>query len=405
MKIAITCPAFLPATQFGGILFLALDIAKELSKKNCDVTIYTSDLDFANNSKTFNKNLPRIEKMENFVIKRSHVMFHIELFFVTIGMYKQILKDRPEIIHAIGIRGFQAFISALISKVHKIPLIISDQGGLYTHPDFQKKGKKRIFYKIQEPIIKFIINQANKIMVANEYEYSIFSKYCKSNKLEIIKNGIDVKSLQNCPFDFKKKNNLNERLILFLGRFAEVKGIDILLESFSELIKEENFDNVKLVIMGADFGYADKMYKIIEKSNLKNRVLVVEKPDRKEVISAYYACDFLVLPSRWEMSPLTPLEGFACKKPTISTRIHGIPYVVKDEENGLLFEPENTLELKQKMAELLLDENKRKKLGDQGYEMVQNVCNNEIMAKYVLNMYEGVLNLKESAFKKSGKTV
>ena len=52
MKIGISCPASLPATQFGGILFLGVDIAKELSNKNHEVTIYTTDLDFANNPKT-----------------------------------------------------------------------------------------------------------------------------------------------------------------------------------------------------------------------------------------------------------------------------------------------------------------------------------------------------------------
>ena len=105
MKIAIICPAFLPATQFGGILFLALDIAKEISKKCSKVTVYTTDLDFLNNSKIFNKKLPKIESLDNFQIKRSHVNFNIELFFVNIGMYKQITKDSPEIIHTIGIRS------------------------------------------------------------------------------------------------------------------------------------------------------------------------------------------------------------------------------------------------------------------------------------------------------------
>jgi len=403
MKVAITCPAFLPATQFGGILFLALDIARELSK-NCQVTIYTSDLDFANNTKTFNKNLSRIEKIENFTIKRAHVIFHIELFFVTIGMYKQILQDKPQIIHAIGIRGFQAFISALISKFHKIPLVISDQGGLYTHPDFQKKGKKRILYKIQEPIIKFIINQAEKIMVSNEYEYSIFSNYCNPEKLEIIRNGIDFKTLEKSPFDFKKKYNLENRIILFLGRFAKVKGIDILLDAFSDLIKDDRFNDVILVIMGSDFGYGGIMKKIIKEMNLKNRIKIIEKPDREEVISAYHGCEFLVLPSRWEMSPLTPLEGFACKKPTISTRVHGIPYVVKDEDNGLLFDIENKSELKQKIEELLVDNEKRMRLGEEGYRMVKNICNNQEMGLHILRMYKNILNSKEK-ISESGNSI
>jgi len=49
LKIAICCPASLPATQFGGILFLSTDLAREFSEKNDDAIIYTTDLDFANN--------------------------------------------------------------------------------------------------------------------------------------------------------------------------------------------------------------------------------------------------------------------------------------------------------------------------------------------------------------------
>jgi len=56
MKIALVCPASLPATQFGGIMFLYIDIAEELARIGHDVTVYTTDLNFANNTNTFNKN-------------------------------------------------------------------------------------------------------------------------------------------------------------------------------------------------------------------------------------------------------------------------------------------------------------------------------------------------------------
>ena len=70
MKIALTCPASLPATQIGGILSLCVDMARESANSGHDTTIFTTDLDFANNLKTFNKNLPRIETVEKFKIKR-----------------------------------------------------------------------------------------------------------------------------------------------------------------------------------------------------------------------------------------------------------------------------------------------------------------------------------------------
>ena len=85
MKIALTCPASLPATQFGGIMFLCVHVAKKLSNDGHDLTIYTTDLDFANTT-TFNKKLPNEEKIENFVIKRTHTWLSFFLFFINPGM-------------------------------------------------------------------------------------------------------------------------------------------------------------------------------------------------------------------------------------------------------------------------------------------------------------------------------
>jgi glycosyltransferase involved in cell wall biosynthesis len=386
MKIALTCPASLPATQFGGILFLALDIAKNLSHEN-EVTIYTTDLDFSDNSKRFNKKLPRIEKVEKFLIKRFHVIFAVKLFFVNPSIYKSISHDKPDIIHAISVRSFQALIAALISKFNNIPLILSDQGGLFTHPDYKENSVKSVLYKVQEPLIKFIIKQSKKIIVANEYEYSIFSKYCDSSKLEIIRNAIDIESLEKNPFDFKKKYKIEGRIILFLGRFAKVKGVDILLDSFSNLIKDKKNNDVRLVIMGSDFGYKKELLDQIEELNLNMQTMIIENPSRQDVIAAYHASNFLVLPSRWEMSPLTPLEGFACKKTTISTKIHGIPYVIKDRENGILCELENIVQFTHTMQELLDDENIAREYGMNGYKFVKQECNSKIMSEKLFSIY------------------
>ena len=227
MKIALCCPASLPATQFGGILFLCVDLAREFAKKNNQVTIFTTDMDFANNPKTFNKNLPKKEKFDNFLIKRTHVWFSFALYFLNFGMYNQMLKEEMDIIHTIGVRSFQSFIAALIAKKKKIPLVIADQGGLTTHPNLKTSGIiTRILYMLQKPMIKFIINQSSKIIVANEYEKRIFLEFADKSKINIIKNGINLDQFKIEKNSLRKKFKINYPFILFLGRFNEVKGID-----------------------------------------------------------------------------------------------------------------------------------------------------------------------------------
>ena len=156
-------------------MFLVADIAKEAANLGNDVVIYTTDLDFANNANTFNKNLPKKETLDGFTIKRSHVWFKIHLFFLNPGIYFQMMKDSPDIIHTVGIRSFQSFIAAIVAKKKKIPLVISDQGGLTTHPDLKNGGVfKKILYKLQTPMINFIVKNSTKISVANDYEKKNF---------------------------------------------------------------------------------------------------------------------------------------------------------------------------------------------------------------------------------------
>lgn len=392
LKIAITCPASIPAVQFGGILFLGTNIAEQLGKKGHDVSIFTTDLDFANNTNTFNKNLSRNEKLEFFNIKRSHVIFKLKLFFVNPGMYSMLKNEKPDIIHAIGIRGFQAFVSALVSKFNNIPLIISDQGGLFTHPDFNKGIINKILYRLQEPIIKFIINQAKKVIVANEYEKSIFKKYTNEEKLCIVFNGINYQELLKPPIDFKIKYNIDKKFILFLGRFNLVKGIDYLLNAYSQISSEQISQNIILVIMGVNFGYQDEMENLIKRLNLQDKILLLKKPSREDVISAYHSCEFLVLPSRWELSPLTPVEGFACKKPAISSKLHGIPYVIEDNITGLLVEPENTSDLANAIRKFLKNPDLVTQMGNNGYKKVEEVFNSEHMTEKILEVYKSVIN-------------
>jgi len=388
MKIGIICPASLPATQFGGILFLGVDLARELSNEKHQVTIYTTDLDFANNPKTFNKKLPKEENIQNFKIKRSHVWFSIKLFFINPGMYSRMMNDQYDVIHTIGIRSFQSFIAALVAKKKKIPLIASDQGGLTTHPDLQNKDVwTKILYKIQSPMIKFVISQAKKIIVANEYEKKIFSELTDENKIEVVRNGINLENMKS-TIDFKKKYAISHNYFLFLGRFHEVKGLDTLLEAMNLIKNNPLMSTTKLVIMGVDFGFEKKMLSMIKEMNLDNVVKIIKNPPREDVISAYNESEFLVLPSRWELSPLTPLEGFAFKKPTISTKAHGIPYTLHDRKDSILVEPGNFEELGDVIVELLNDKIKCERLGMEGYEYVHKECNSRKMAKQILNIYE-----------------
>ena len=399
MKVALVCPASLPATQFGGIVFLAVDLAREISELGHDVTIYTTDLDFTNGANKFNKSLPRFEKIEKFKINRTHVWFSLKLFFINPAIYKHIKNDKPDIIHTIGLRSFQSIAAWLVSKKTNIPLVVSDQGGLTTHPSLDQSNLiLKILYKIQNFFIKRIVECSSAISAANEYEKEIFSDISKKSKIEIIRNGVNLKSLVSKQ-NFKEKYQINSKFILFVGRFSKVKGVKTLIDAFNIIKNELKITDIRLVIMGVDFGYQNEMLELIKKLDLTEEIIVIKNPPRDDVISAYGESEFLVAPSQWELSPLVPLESFAFKRPVISTNSHGIPYTVQNDKNGILVEPKNPVQLSDAMAKLLNNLELREKLGLAGYNFVHKECNCVSMAKNSLKLYENILENNQNKYK------
>ena len=396
MKIAIVCPASLPATQFGGIVFLAVDLAREISALGHDVTIYTTDLDFSNGPNKFNKELPRTEKIQNYFINRTHSWFSIKLFFINPAIYKQILQDKPDVIHTIGLRSFQSIMAWLVSKKIKAPLISTDQGGLTTHPFLKESGLFFNFiYKIQDYFIKSILKHSSIVCAANEYEKDIFLELYNKSNVEIVRNGVNLESLVSTQ-NFRENYQIESNFILFVGRFSKSKGIDVMIDAVNIIKSDLTKLKTKLVIMGVDFGYEDEMITTIESLGLTEHIKIIKNPPREDVISAYGESQFLVLPSVWELSPLVPLESFAFKKPVISTNSHGIPYTVQHNKNGILVEPDNPKELSNAIKNLLENPDLIQKLGEEGYNFVKSECNCVSMASNVLNLYEKTLKNNEN---------
>ena len=148
--------------------------------------------------------------------------------------------------------------------------------------------------------------------------------------------------------------------VLAVGRLANEKGFDLLVEAFEPVALCHK--DISLVIVGDGPDRELLMAKVLQ-LNLKDRVKMKgELP--KDQIGAYYRdCLFVVAPSRWEGLGRVLLEGFSYGKAVIATRVGGIPEIVTDGVTGLMVKPENKSELTDAMRRLLTDGELRKRLG------------------------------------------
>ena len=147
-----------------------------------------------------------------------------------------------------------------------------------------------------------------------------------------------------------------DNYLLFVGRQDTVKGLDVLLEAYVGLS-----DLAPLVLMLANFGETPRKF--------PDGVTVVYNVPHAQVMAGWLHCAVGVVPSIWpEPFGQVVVEAMICGKPVVASAIGGIPDIILSGESGLLVEPGNPNSLREALRELLLDPNKRTRMGKMGQQ-------------------------------------
>jgi glycosyltransferase involved in cell wall biosynthesis len=206
-----------------------------------------------------------------------------------------------------------------------------------------------------------------------------------SEKIKTIANGIDVTAFERAqPLPLLKDEG--SIVVGVVARLDLQKGFEYLLRAARELCKM--FPGLKIVIAGEgpDRSAIEEM---IEQYGLQSSVVLAGQQSNMPAV--YAAMDIFVLPSLNEGLPMTVLEAMAASKPVIATRVGAIPSVIRDGENGLLVAPKDSEGLRNAVASLLNDPERRRRLGDQAHTWVSQNYTSEAMALKYREMYEEVL--------------
>jgi glycosyltransferase involved in cell wall biosynthesis len=204
-------------------------------------------------------------------------------------------------------------------------------------------------------------------------------------KIKTIANGIDVTAFERAqPLPLLKDEG--SIVVGVVARLDLQKGFEYLLRAARELCKM--FPGLKIVIAGEgpDRSAIEEM---IEQYGLQSSVVLAGQQSNMPAV--YAAMDIFVLPSLNEGLPMTVLEAMAASKPVIATRVGAIPSVIRDGENGLLVAPKDSEGLRNAVASLLNDPERRRRLGDQAHTWVSQNYTSEAMALKYREMYEEVL--------------
>jgi len=167
-----------------------------------------------------------------------------------------------------------------------------------------------------------------------------------------------------------------------LGRLVPYKGVEYLIKAYAKV--KVSVKDAVLVIAGSG-PLEDELKKMA--CDLKAEDALFVKAADDEIPEYYAACDVFVLPSvtRQEAFGIALLEAMASGKPTITTNISGMPYVVGDA--GITVSPRDADALSSAIIAILSDQNLAKELGKKGRERVEKEFRKEIVAEKILKAY------------------
>ena len=175
-------------------------------------------------------------------------------------------------------------------------------------------------------------------------------------KISVVRCAIDLSAI---PSRTRPDTHPHPRVIC-VGRLSPEKGYLGLLEAFAK-VRAPGVD-AELVIIG-DGPERVRIERAIDKLNLRASVSLEGALDEHSTLQQIADADILVLPSFMEGLPVVLMEAMALGLPVIASRVAGVPELVTDNHNGLLFRPTDWQELAEKLSQLIVDREFRQRLG------------------------------------------
>jgi mannosylfructose-phosphate synthase len=161
-------------------------------------------------------------------------------------------------------------------------------------------------------------------------------------------------------------------VVLMGGRIAKTKGYELALYAFHRVLRE--FPDASLVIFGGSDNPSGEEQAVLqvmddyrEKKGIARRVFFLGGLTHDQLPKVYRRADLFLLPSKHEPFGMVPLEAAACGTPVVVSCHAGIASELKDGENCLIVDPEDTHELAEAMATLLRSCECAKKVAKNGH--------------------------------------
>ena len=197
-----------------------------------------------------------------------------------------------------------------------------------------------------EPLLRIatekqLVKHCDRIIAATQREKAELTRYygAESGKMSVVPCGVNLDLFRPEEKTFARQQlgiGDNESILLYVGRFAALKGLDRLLKAMTYL---KHHRDLKLIIIGGDGDTAPgtiELQRLSSKLGIGDRVCFVGRTEQNSLPRYYSAADFLVVPSYHESFGLVALESLACGTPVVATAVGAMDSIICEGKNGCI---------------------------------------------------------------------
>lgn len=254
--------------------------------------------------------------------------------------------------------------------------------------------EKRLFSRASRWQFSALLRLVDRIVVVNsEVEDMVLTLGIPATRVVRIPNSVDTKVFypvsSNEKLAARKRLGLPMRktIILYVGRLEPIKGVDILLRAWALLPEDVRLEAL-LVVVG-DGSERENLLHLMSEFRVSESVLLAGAQESTR--DYYWAGDIFVLPSRTEGLSNALIEAMACGLPVVASKTGGALDIVKEGENGLLFDVANSTQLMRKLSWMITNRDQWKEMGTYARQSVQIYADLEMAAGYLDKVYKALL--------------
>ena len=205
---------------------------------------------------------------------------------------------------------------------------------------------------------KQLINSCNRIIATTERGKRELIRFydAQPESISVVPCGVNLDVFQPMNKENARKvlkMEQEDTIILYVGRFAELKGLDRLLSAMTYL---RNQCKPRLIIIGGDGPNTIETQRLHQLSNalgIEEMVSFIGRVDYEDLSPYYSAADLLVIPSHHESFGMVALESMACGTPVIATKVGAMEMLIQEGKTGSILPTANPERLAEKIITYL----------------------------------------------------